>query len=107
MAKKQFKRKFEKYVSSGLQYKDYKDILDSYLGKEKMVYCSDFKKEISMRKRRWSDLDFDDVSEATQELCWRTIELLDLPFEALDDVVDHWSDVMSDWVSESELEYVY
>ena len=103
---------FKVYEKSNLHYEDYEYLLDQYLGKEGKVYWDFLKKEVYARPQRLCDLDYDDVVELTIKICDLEMELYSEAYidhyykkygrHLIEDVADHWSDVMADWVSESK-----
>ncbi len=95
-------KKFKKYESSGMSFEDYNPIIQKYLGKTGKVYFPLLKREVEARPLRWCDLPYDLVVEATIDLVAEEMLYSEKDLD-LNEVTDHWSDVMADWVSESEM----
>ena len=82
-------------------YSDYKDILDTWLGKEKKTYHPELKMDVYARRLRLCDLSCEVAGDIAVDLVIREMKFSDYTLDEKD-VIDHWSDIMTDWRSESK-----
>ncbi len=101
---------FKKYEHSRVSKEQIRGISEKYLGKRGKVYWPLLKRKVWCRERRWCDLPYSLMIEATVDLAqceMEYIEMEDLDKKLSDDICDYWADIMADWVSESEGTPVY
>lgn len=97
-------KKFILFKQSATRPQDREKIYEKYLGKAyKIFFLGKFG---WARQKRWCDISYDDIVLATRELVELEISMIK-KYQTrvnVDSVIAHWSDIMADKQSESELE---
>lgn len=118
--------KFKKYHNSMMEYDDYKHILDEYMGEEKLVGKLKNGEDAYLRDKGCNNLSncervnlLQDIADCFMEKyevddCYSKGTVIYVGDEEMkydgnlyDDVLDHWSDVIADWVTEDECSQMY
>lgn len=114
---------FKKYQESMLEYEDYSCCLDAAMGEEKVIGKDKTGKDVYARDKFACELTQDELSDLVQDICFAFYESNDIMVsynsdkecsilwkdehvsytgDLEDDLIAHWSDVITDWISESE-----